>query len=32
MSEKIFERLNDSSGVYFEGTLVERRRTLFQLL
>ena len=32
MSEKIFERLNDASGVYFEGTLVERRRTPFQLL
>lgn len=32
MSEKIFERLNGASGVYFEGTLVERRRTPFQLL
>jgi spermidine synthase len=32
VSEKIFERLNDASGVYFEGTLVERRRTPFQLL
>src|SRR5436190_14559757 len=32
MSEKIFERLNDASGVYFDGTLVERRRTPFQLL
>jgi spermidine synthase len=32
MSEKIFERLNEGSGVYFEGTLVERRRTPFQLL
>jgi len=32
MTEKIFERLNDASGVYFEGTLVERRRTPFQLL
>jgi spermidine synthase len=30
--EKIFERLNDGSGVYFEGRLVERRRTPFQLL
>jgi spermidine synthase len=30
--EKILERLNDASGVYFEGTLVERRRTAFQLL
>ena len=27
MSEKIFERLNDASGVYFEGRLIERRRT-----
>jgi spermidine synthase len=32
MSEKIFERLNDAAGVYFEGDLVERRRTPFQLL
>ncbi len=32
MSEKIFERLNDASGVYFEGTLIERRQTPFQLL
>jgi spermidine synthase len=32
MPEKIFERLNDASGVYFEGTLVERRQTPFQLL
>jgi spermidine synthase len=32
MSEKIFERLNDASGVWFDGTLVERRRTPFQLL
>jgi len=32
MSEKIFEALNASSGVYFEGTLLERRRTPFQLL
>jgi len=32
VSEKIFERLNDASGVYFEGTLVERRQTPFQLL
>jgi spermidine synthase len=30
--EKILERLNDASGVYFEGTLLERRRTPFQLL
>ncbi|HET9470093.1 MAG TPA: polyamine aminopropyltransferase, partial [Usitatibacter sp.] len=32
MSGKILERLNDASGVYFEGTLVERRRTPYQLL
>lgn len=32
MSEKILERLNDASGVYFEGTLLERRQTPFQLL
>jgi spermidine synthase len=32
MSEKIFERLNDASGAYFDATLVERRRTPFQLL
>jgi spermidine synthase len=32
MSEKIFERLTDASGVYFEGDLVERRQTPFQLL
>jgi spermidine synthase len=32
MTEKIYERLNDASGVYFEGTLVERRQTPFQLL
>ena len=32
MSQKIFERLNDASGVYFEGELVERRQTPFQLL
>jgi spermidine synthase len=30
--EKILERLNDASGVYFEGTLLERRQTPFQLL
>jgi spermidine synthase len=30
--EKIFEKLNDASGVYFTGTLVESRRTSFQLL
>ena len=32
MSEKIFEALNAASGVYFEGELVERRRTPYQLL
>jgi spermidine synthase len=32
LPEKILERLTDGSGVYFEGTLVERRRTPFQLL
>ena len=32
MSERIIERLNEASGVWFEGTLVERRRTPFQLL
>ena len=29
---KILERLNDASGVWFEGELVERRQTPFQLL
>jgi spermidine synthase len=32
LPEKILERLTESSGVYFDGTLVERRRTRFQLL
>lgn len=32
MSERIDERLNAGSGVWFEGTLLERRRTPFQLL
>ena len=32
MPEKILERLTDAAGVYFEGSLVERRRTPFQLL
>jgi spermidine synthase len=32
VSEKIYERLTAGSGVYFEGTLVERRQTPFQLL
>jgi spermidine synthase len=32
VAEKIFERLTATSGAYFEGTLVERRQTPFQLL
>jgi spermidine synthase len=32
LPEKIFERLTEGSGVYFDGTLVERRRTPYQLL
>ncbi|MGE5095947.1 MAG: polyamine aminopropyltransferase [Betaproteobacteria bacterium] len=32
MADRIFERLTPSSGVYFDGTLVERRQTPFQLL
>jgi spermidine synthase len=32
LSEKIFEALNEASGVYFTGTLVERRQTPFQVL
>ena len=32
MAERIFERLTPSSGVYFDGTLVERKQTPFQLL
>ena len=32
MSERIIERLNEASGVWFDGTLVERRQTPFQLL
>jgi spermidine synthase len=32
LPEKIYERLTDGCGVYFEATLVERRRTPFQLL
>lgn len=32
MPEKIDERLNDASGVYFNGRLIERRQTPFQLL
>jgi spermidine synthase len=32
LPEKILERLTQGSGVYFDGTLVERRRTPFQLL
>jgi spermidine synthase len=32
VSERIIERLNEASGVWFDGTLVERRQTPFQLL
>ncbi len=32
MSEKIHERLTEASGVWFEGTLLERRTTPFQEL
>jgi spermidine synthase len=32
MAERVFERLTDASGVYFDAVLVERRRTPFQLL
>ena len=32
MAERVFERLTDASGVYFDAELVERRRTPFQLL
>lgn len=32
MPEKILERLTQGSGVWFDGTLVERRRTPYQLL
>lgn len=32
MTDTIFEKLTDASGVYFTGTLVERRQTPFQLL
>ncbi len=32
MAERIDERLNPGSGVWFEGSLLERRRTPFQLL
>ena len=32
MAEKILERLTATSGAYFEGTLVERHQTPFQLL
>ena len=31
-NDRIFEKLNEASGVYFEGTLLERRQTPFQLL
>jgi hypothetical protein len=32
MTDKIFEKLTDASGVYFDATLVERRQTPFQAL
>ena len=32
MADRIFERLTDASGVYFDARLVERRQTPFQLL
>jgi spermidine synthase len=32
MPEKIYERLTEGSGVYFDGALTERRQTPFQLL
>jgi spermidine synthase len=32
LPDKILEKLNAASGVWFEGTLVERRQTPFQLL
>jgi spermidine synthase len=32
LADRVFERLTPSSGVYFDGTLVERRQTPFQLL
>jgi spermidine synthase len=32
LPDKILEKLNDASGVWFEGTLTERRQTPFQLL
>jgi len=32
MSDKIFERLTDAAGVYFDGELVMRAQTPFQLL
>ena len=32
LPEKVLERLNEGSGVWFEGTLLERRQTPFQLL
>ncbi len=32
LPDKILERLNEGSGVWFEGTLLERRQTPFQLL
>ena len=32
MAERIDEVLNEDSGVYFTGTLIERRQTPYQLL
>jgi len=32
MAEKVFERLTDASGTWFDAVLVERRQTPFQLL
>jgi spermidine synthase len=32
MTERVFERLTDASGAWFDATLVERRKTPFQLL
>jgi spermidine synthase len=32
VAERILERLTDASGAYFDGVLVERRQTRFQLL
>lgn len=32
MADRVFERLTDASGAYFDAVLVESRRTTFQLL